>query len=147
MPAPPRFLHTNVLLRYFTRDDEEKARRALALLAHVERGDERVVTSHAVIAEVVYTLQRFYKVPREQVRALVAPLIALRGLQLSDKDLYGRAFALYVERRISFTDAYNAAYMQARGLTEIYSWDTDFDRIAGLARVEPMLDDDERSVE
>ncbi|HET8630382.1 MAG TPA: PIN domain-containing protein [Thermomicrobiales bacterium] len=147
MPAAPRFLDTNVLLRYFTRDDEVKARRALALLRRIEQGDERVVTTHAVIAEVVYTLRRFYKVPRERVRALVAPVIALRGLQLVDKDLYDPAFALYVERRISFADAYNAAYMQARGLTEIYTWDTDFDRIAGLSRVEQMLPDDERPVE
>jgi predicted nucleic acid-binding protein len=45
---------------------------------------------------------------------------------------------LYVDRNIAFADAFNAAYMQARGLNEIYSWDTDFDAIAGLARVEPQ---------
>ena len=33
----PRFLDTNILLRYLTRDDEEKDRACLALLLRVER--------------------------------------------------------------------------------------------------------------
>ena len=55
---PSRFLDTNILLRYFTKDDEEKAQKALALL-------------------------------------------------------------------------------KERGATEIYSWDTDFDKIGGISRFEP----------
>ena len=133
----PRFLDTNVLLRYFTRDDEAKARQALALLLRIERGDERVNTSPLVIFETIFTLQRFYRVPRERIRDLVWPVIALRGVQLPDKAVYERAFLLYVDRNIAFADAFNAAYMQARGLNEIYSWDTDFDAIPGLTRVEP----------
>ena len=38
---------------------------------------------------------------------------------------------------VSFADAYNAAYMESRGITEVYSYDTDFDRIEGIKRVEP----------
>ncbi len=30
-----------------------------------------------------------------------------------------------------------AAYMQSAGLTEVYSYGTDFDRIEGIVRVEP----------
>ena len=36
---------------------------------------------------------------------------------------------------LSFTDAYNAAYMRRRGIREVYSWDTDFDRVDGLHRL------------
>ena len=39
----PRFLDTNILLRLFTRDDEAKARLALALLQRVERGEEKLI--------------------------------------------------------------------------------------------------------
>ena len=38
---------------------------------------------------------------------------------------------------VSFVDAYNAAYMESRGITEVYSDDTDFDKIEGIKRVEP----------
>ena len=35
------------------------------------------------------------------------------------------------------TGAYNAAYMERQGIVEVYSYDTDFDHVQGIARVEP----------
>ncbi len=136
----PRFLDTNILLRYFTRDDEAKARRALALLTRIEDGREKVITSPMVVFETVFTLERRYKVPKARIVELVLPIISLRGVELPGKSLYYRAFDLYVDRNISLTDAYNAAYMEARKVTETYSFDRDFDRIDGLTRVEPEED-------
>ena len=133
-----RFLDTNVLIRYLTGDDPEKAKASFALLLRVERGEEVVVTSDIVMAETVYVLQsRTYGIPRERIRELVEPLINLRGLRLPRKGLYARAFAVYCQQRISFADAFNAAYMESRGLSEVYSYDTDFDAIDGIVRVEP----------
>lgn len=132
-----RFLDTNILLRYFTRDDEEQARRALALLIRVEQGEERVETSPLVIFETVFALQRLYRVSRPHIRELLIDVIRLRGLHLPNKSRYFDAFDLYVSSNISFADAYNAVYMRARGMAEIYSWDTDFDKIPGIARFEP----------
>ena len=134
---PLRFLDTNVLLRYFTRDDEEKAQRALALLTRVERGEEKVATSPLVIFETVFTLQHRYQVPRKRIRELVGDIISLRGLQLPNKSLYYRALDLYADSKVSFADAYNLAYMKSREVSEVYSWDTDFDKLQGIARFEP----------
>jgi len=134
---PLRFLDSTILLRYLTRDDERKAAAALALLQRIERGEERVVMTQAVIFETVFTLQRFYKVPRERIRDLVLPIVTLRGVQLPNKPLYERAFSLCVENRISLPDAWKAVFMAAQGLSEIYTWDTDFDAIAGITRIEP----------
>ncbi len=139
---PPRFLDTNILLRYFTRDDLTKAEQALALLLRVERGEEKVATSALVIFETVFTLQHTYRQPRETIKTLVGDVIALRGLELPGKHLFERALDLFVEHPISFADAYNAAYMQARGFFEIYSWDGDFDRFPGISRLEPGADSD-----
>jgi predicted nucleic acid-binding protein len=132
-----RFLDTNVLLRYLTRDDEEKARLALALLTRVERGEEKVVTSPLVIFETVFTLQKRYGFPKDQIRDAVSDLLSLRGLEIPNKSLYTRALQLFASENIPFTDAHSVAYMQSQGLAEIYSWDTDFDHIPGLRRVEP----------
>lgn len=134
---PPIFVDTNVLLRYLTKDDEEKAQRALNLLVKVEQGEEKVVTSSLVIFETIFTLQNSYKVSRQQIRELVLPIIALRGLQLPGKNIYYQAFNFYVAKNISFADAYNAAYMLAEGISNIYSWDRDFDKIEGVVRLEP----------
>jgi uncharacterized protein len=132
-----RFLDTNILMRYFTKDDPAKAQAALALLQRVEAGDERVLTSIKVIFETVFLPERRYKVPKQQVRALVESIVALRGLQLTGKALCLQTLALYEASNVSFADAYSAVYMQSRGVTEVYSWDTDFDTLPGLTRVEP----------
>ena len=134
---PTAFLDTNILLRYLTRDDEQKAQRALNLLIRVERGEEKIITSSLVIFETVFTLQSFYKVHRERIKELLLPIISLRGLQLPGKNIYYQAFDLYIGNNISFADAYNAAYILAEGIPNIYSWDTDFDRIEGIIRLEP----------
>ena len=99
------FLDTNILLRYFTRDDEQKAQRALDLLIRVERGEEKIITSSLVIFETVFTLQRFYKVPRQRIKELILSIISLRGLHLPGKNVYYHAFDLYVTNNISFADA------------------------------------------
>lgn len=136
---PPRFLDTNVLLRYFTRDNEELAQRALALLRRVENGEERVEVSLIVVFEVVFTLERYYKMPRVRIFGLFEPVLSLRGLRLPGKPLVLDALDRYAvaSRQVSFADIYNALYAQSQGMTEIYSWDKDFDAIEGITRVEP----------
>jgi predicted nucleic acid-binding protein len=133
-----RFLDTNILICYFSKDDEAKAQKALALLQRLERGEERAETSLPVIFETVFTLQRRYHVPISQIRALLLPILRMRGLRLPSKTLCIAALDLYVERNISYVDAFNALYMRSRAITEVYSWDEDFDRIVGITRVEPQ---------
>jgi uncharacterized protein len=136
---PARFLDANVLLRYFIRDDEEKAQRALALLQRIERGEERVETSDLVFFEVIFTLERTYNVPRARIYGLVKPVLDLRGLSLPRKSLLLDTLDRFAvaSRKLSFVDLYVALDAQSRGITEIYSWDKDFDRIEGISRVEP----------
>lgn len=137
MIAPPRFLDTNILLRYFTGSDPERAERARALLERVERREERVITSPLIVFETVFTLERTYKVPKAQVREMLRDVLSLPAVHLPGKGLCLQALDLHVTHNVSLADAYSAAFMQARQLGEIYSWDGDFDRLPGLIRIEP----------
>lgn len=132
-----RFLDTNILLRYLTKDDPEKATRALALLLRVERGEERVVTSSLVIFETVWTLQKYYRLPRTDIRDRLLPVLRLRGVHLVNKRVYIEALERFALTTISFADVFNSVYLASLGVSEIYSWDTDFDRIPGITRIEP----------
>ncbi len=133
----PRFLDTNILIRLLTRDDEAKARRALALLMGIEQGEETVITSAMVVFEAVFVLEKRYAIKRTTIRYDLREILSLNGLRLENKNLYLSALDLYVQNNISFADAYNAAYMRSRGISEIYTWDSDFDKIEGIVRVEP----------
>ena len=133
----PVFLDTNIILRHLLRDDEEKAQRCKAFLSRLERGEIKGRTSDIVIAEVVFTLERSYKVPKAEISDHLLPIVFLRGLVLPRKRLYVRAFDLYVDKNISFADAYNAALMERLKIGEVISYDPHFDRIEGLRRTEP----------
>ena len=132
-----RFIDTNLFIRYFTRDDEEKAQRVLSLLKRVESGEEKITTSSLVIFETIFTLESFYEVPKQQVKELMLPILNLKGLKLPDKGLYQQALDNYVKKNISFVDAFNATFILKKGIKEIYSYDEDFDKIRGIKRVTP----------
>jgi len=132
-----RFIDTNLFLRYFTRDDEEKADDVLKLLKKVERNEEKVTTSPLVIFELVFTLESYYKVPRKEIKKLLQPLLNLRGLRLDFRDVFESALELYSQEKLSFADAFNACFMQKREIKEIYSFDEDFDQVEGIDRVVP----------
>ena len=91
-----------------------------------------------VIAEVVWVLQsKPYVLSPTQIHDLLMPVIELSGLEITNKVLYREIFELYVKNRIDYIDAYNAVAMKKLGINEIFSYDSDFDRIAGLKRLEP----------
>ena len=135
---PVCFLDSNVLLRVLTKDDSRKAAAGFALLQDVDRGNQRVVTSPAVIFEVAHTLRNFYGVPKDEIANLLTPILDMRGLQLADRDILRQALELCVRANVSFVDAYNAEYMRRDGIDCIYSWDEDFDTFNWLTRVEPV---------
>ena len=94
MSAP--LLDTNVLLRHIVADVPEQASRATALLARIEQGELSACLAHTVVFETVYTLQRFYRVPRPAIRDAVLPVIELPGIVLPGKTSYRQIFDWYV---------------------------------------------------
>ena len=136
-----RFLDTNIILRYLTRDDEAKAEGCYQLFQRVKLGEEELFTCEAIVTEVAYVLsspRAPYRLSHEEVRARLLPILTLRGLRLAQKRLYLRALDLYASSSfLDFEDALAVAHMEHQGVSEIVSYDKDFDRITGLRRVEP----------
>lgn len=133
------FLDTNVILRYLTADVPEKAERCLALFQRADRGEVELVTSEAIVAEVVYVLSspKVYNLERTRIRDLLLPIVHLRGLKAPPRTLLHRALEIYAAHRIDFEDALSVAHMMLEGIDEILSYDTDFDGIEGIQRIEP----------
>ena len=132
-----RLIDTNIFLRYFTKDDEEKANNVLCLLKRLEANQEKATTNLLVIFETIFTLERFYKVEREKIKDILLPIIDLRGLKLEHKDIIISSLHLFCEKNISFADAFNVCFMKAHQIDEVYSYDKDFDNIEGIKRREP----------
>jgi len=133
------FLDTNIFIRYLTRDDPDKAARAYALLLEVERGERLVMTTEAVLTEVVHVLssKALYNVPRQIIRQRLYDLLALSGLRLRDKRTYRRALDLYAQQNLDFVDCLIVAQMERAKVAALISFDRGFDWIPGITRVEP----------
>lgn len=134
-----KFLDTNVILRYLTCDDPQKAEACYELFQKAKQGKVELMTCEAVIAEVVYVLSSpsVYNLSREEIRSLLLPIINLKGLRLPQKRLYVRALDIYASQNVDFEDALSIAHMEKRKIKEIYSYDTDFDKLEGIRRLEP----------
>lgn len=131
------FVDTNVFLRHLRDDHPDFSPRATAYLARVERGELKIRISDTVVFETVYTLERFYKVPKHDIRSALLPLIALPGIVLPGKRWLDNVFSYYVDYNIPFADAYHAVQVERFQLAQIVSFDRDYDKIPGMQRVEP----------
>ncbi len=135
------FLDTNVILRYLIRDDDAKAQACYELFRRAQKGEEELTTCEAIVAEAVYVLSSPrlpYRLNHEEIRARLLPILTLRGLKLPHKRVCLRALDLHASSAfLDFEDALAVAHMEQRGITEIVSYDRDFDRVAGVRRTEP----------
>ena len=136
-----RFLDTNVILRYLTRDDETKADACYQVFQCVKNGEEELVTGETIIAEVTYVLSARrgpYRLSHHEIVARLMPIVTLRGVRIAGKQACIRALDLYASSTfLDFEDALAVAHMEQMGIREILSYDRDFDRLPGIERVEP----------
>ena len=135
-----KFVDTNIFIRFLVADDEKKGEACFRLFQRVQRGEESVTTTEAIIAEVVYVLSSaaLYGLSHEEVAARLTPILSLRSLRLRHKRTYLRALDLYATHRfLDFEDALTAAHMERERISEIITYDKDFDRLPGIKRSEP----------
>ncbi len=130
-------IDANVLLRFLTNEPVDHAERAAKLLGAVMAGEFDAYLEEVILAEVVWTLNRFYRMPRADIAAALLNLLADDHILAADKDALRLALIFFAERNVSFVDAYLAAKALQAGDPVVYSFDRDFDRIPGVRRVEP----------
>lgn len=127
------FVDTNILIRHLTGDPPDQAARATALLAEAEE----LLLPDVIVAEIVYVLESFYKVPTEEVAGLVRSVIAFAPIRTLDPALLLRSLEVFEIHGIDFADAYLVASAEAAGVHDIISFDRSIDRITSVHRIEP----------
>ena len=136
MPIPR--IDANILLRYLTDEPPEQAERVARLFGWISSGEVRVWLEDVVLAEVIWTLSSYYRVSKREITGWLLEVLAQDAIKARDKDVLRMALVLFQEKNVDFVDALVAAQMLADGESDIYSFDRDFDRIAGITRIEPI---------
>ncbi len=132
-----KFIDTNIFLRYLTEDNPPMYEKCREIFKNAVEGKASLATSGMVIAELIWTLSSYYKVPKDDVIEKVSIIIGTENLYIPDKDIIADSIVLYSRKNIDYIDAYNAVFMKYYGLNEIYSYDKDFDMIEDIKRQEP----------
>jgi predicted nucleic acid-binding protein len=77
-----RIIDTNVILRYLTDDIPEQAQKSEELFTRVIEGKETVEIPLLVIAEVVWTMTKFYRQPKKAVVEDISILLKTPGIKV-----------------------------------------------------------------
>ncbi|TET16092.1 MAG: PIN domain-containing protein [Actinobacteria bacterium] len=131
------FLDTNIFLRFFLKENESMFQRLEKLFYEIISGNIIGVSNAMIIAEVVWVLSRSYKWNKEKICDNIEFILSTPNIRFKDKVILVNASSIYKEKNIGFIDAYNYSYMKANGVTEIYSFDRDFDKLKDVKRLEP----------
>jgi len=127
------FADTNLFLRYLTDDVPEQADAVERLLHRAAAGELTLVTNALVLAEIIWTLESFYHLPRPEIKEKVLAILNTPGLEVADGHLILLAVCWYADQNVDFIDAFNAAWMQQQGLETVCTFDRKhFSRLEGI---------------
>ena len=130
-------IDANVLIRFLTKDDPEKAERTLRLFQKALSTAILYEVPSIVFAELVWVLDSYYGWPRSDIADKLAALLDMPPFYFPDRESLSQALHLYKTLNIDFIDAFLATSALGSSSKRIYSFDKDFDRVPGVIRTEP----------
>jgi len=123
MKTDSTFVDTNLFLRFLTNDVPAQADAVEKLLRQAEQNKIQLVTNSMVIAEIIWTLESYYESEREDIQNKILAILNTPGLEIPESNLILKAIIWYAEKNVDFIDAYNAAWMEQKGIEKIYTFD------------------------
>ncbi len=132
-----RFVDTNIFIRFLTNDIPQKADACEKIFKKAIEKKESLFTTDLVIAEIVWVLESFYKLGKKDIRGKLEKILNTPNLTCPNKDLILLALTLYAKENIDFIDAYNALILKEAGISEVYSYDKDYNSVNWITRLEP----------
>jgi len=116
-------IDTNLLVRFLTEDDPEKARAVETLLSKAGKGEVKILIPSVVIAELVWVLKSYYEMEAGEISELVGAILSTPGLDTQDKSILREALKTYGRKGIDFVDAWILEFARARKIKKIFTFD------------------------
>ncbi len=123
MSPEPIFADTILFLHFLTNDIPEQADAFESVLDRAASGELALITNNLVIAEIIWTLESYYQLSKEEIQDKVLAILNTVGLEVVDGTIILQAVLWYNEKNVDFIDAFNAAWMQAQGIKTACTFD------------------------
>jgi hypothetical protein len=137
-----RFLDANVFIyayykpkKQLTQKEKQMKEQAKQIIADVSLGKEEVMTTVVHLSETVNILK--HGMQPDQLTNIIRGLFMLDNVKIHGvtREAYFAATELGDDLKLEVNDALAVDFMKTNDTKEIYSFDEDFDRIAGVSRL------------
>ncbi len=117
------FVDTNYFLRLLLKDVDEQHQKAKKLFEQAAKGKKQVFTSIIVFFEIYWVLSSFYEQNKEEVISILNKILAMKFIELEERDLLLTALELFKNENIDLEDAYNLVYARSNESSKFNTFD------------------------
>lgn len=118
-------LDTNILVRFLVEDDLAQTERAQSILRRAVEADDPCYVADIVLCELVWVLERSYKIKRAEIGASLSRLIRARHLAFSSVERLSRTLESYTSGRGDFADYLIRETAKEAGCEAVATFDGD----------------------
>jgi predicted nucleic-acid-binding protein len=126
---------TNVLVRFLVEDDASQTERVRKLLQQAVDSDTSCFVSDIVMCEVVWVLERSYKLRRAEISQALRRVLRARNLAFTSSERLVRALEAYDQGRGDFADYLIREHARASGCKAVATFDGDLLEEPGFTAV------------
>lgn len=124
-------LDANFLLRFLLKDNLKQYETAQKYLNKAKFGEIKLILPSLIMAEIVYVLDRLYKLERPEIVKSMGIIINTTYIDTEERDYLKQALLIYLNSPLHFADC----YLYERSLMndqEILTFDEDFKKLAKI---------------
>jgi predicted nucleic-acid-binding protein len=124
-------LDTNILMRYFLRDDPEQSMRAATLMKSLSPSAPGYISS-VTLAESVWVLERLYRKPKSDVVFFIRGLLESKQLSVENQDAVAQALRRFEGSNADFADCLIERLCDTAGCSHTMTFDVGATKAAGM---------------
>jgi predicted nucleic-acid-binding protein len=124
-------LDTNVLVRYFARDDATQTAKARQFIES-RRASSPAFISLVVLVECVWVLERSYHIPRPTLARYLHVLMTGDSIVIEHQEVAHEALSAFENQGADFADAVIATLARSANCTTTYTFDRKAARLPGF---------------
>jgi predicted nucleic acid-binding protein len=136
--VPVLSIDANVILRYILNDHATLSDKAAAILEAMEDDEVILACDPITLAEVIWVLTSFYKMPRAEIVEDLLPIVMSPNFRVRDKRRYVRALELFRGPVNHFGDACCCAAALDETEGRLLSFDKALSKAPGIIRREEI---------
>lgn len=137
-----KFLDANVFIyayykpkKQLTEKEKQMKEQAKKIITDISQSKEQAITTVVHLSEIVNILK--HGMPKEKLTELIRGLLMMDNIHVQgvSKEAYFAANELGDDIKLQTNDALAIDIMKSNGVTEIFTFDKDFDNVEGTTRI------------